>query len=81
MQSVSYSAGEVELASVAERLMKHLPKRHLFIVIGGILGVWYFLDATMYAEWMRWVILTAWIPLMVWLFIACPAEWDEMREE
>ena len=61
--------------------MKHLPKRHLFIMIGAVLGIWYFMDASMEAPWMRWVILAAWIPVMVWLFIACPNEWDEMHEE
>lgn len=61
--------------------MKHLPKRHLFILIGGVLGVWYFWDASMHAPWMRWVILAAWIPLMAWFFVACPNEWDEMHEE
>ena len=61
--------------------MKHLPKRHLFILIGGVLGVWYFWDASMHAPWRRWVILAAWIPLMAGLFVACPNEWDEMHEE
>ncbi|MCH2138269.1 MAG: hypothetical protein MK074_04380 [Phycisphaerales bacterium] len=61
--------------------MTHLPKRHLFILLGGILGGWYLLDVEMAADWMRWVMLAGWVPLIVWIFVRCPNEWDEMHDE
>ena len=56
--------------------MTHLPKRHLFILIGGALGVWYLMDSPMHATWMRPVLITGWLLLFVGLFIACPSEHD-----
>jgi hypothetical protein len=56
--------------------MTPLPKRHLFVLIGGALGVWYLMDSPMQAPWMRTVLISAWVVLFVVLFIACPSEQD-----
>ncbi len=75
------TAGGLTYSLAVERDMTHLPKRHLFILLGGILGGWYLLDVEMAADWMRWVMLAGWVPLIVWIFVRCPNEWDEMHDE
>ena len=43
------------------------------------MGLWYLMDMPMAAPWMRWVMATAWVCVIAWIFVRCPAEWDEMR--